>query len=88
MTLRQAQGCIVGPRGVTLRRGHHSAFFAHATIDSAPMNWDIIGGVIATDEMGREWMLDEAWMIDYLKARLAFDVAPAPETEYNSGVGA
>lgn len=59
---------ITGPLGVTLRRGHHTAFFTHTAIDNAPLNWDIVGGVIATDDKGREWVLDEAWLADYRAA--------------------
>lgn len=79
----------IGPLGVTLRGDGRSAFFTHAAIDRAPANSGNEGGVIVTDEQGRqvrEWVLDEAWMAQYRAAVKA--LATTHATEYNSNVGA
>ena len=59
---------IIGPLGVTLRAAGRSAFFGHWAIDHAPANSGNEGGVTVTDDKGREWVLDEAWMADYRAA--------------------
>ena len=77
------KGCIVGPLGVTLRHSPHSAFFEHSAIDRAPANSGNEGGVIVTDDQGREWVLDAAWLSEYRAALKA--LATTRGTAYTIG---